>query len=226
MKTTLVSNLIYWLVSLVASTMRLTLVGEEKIEETRARYGGVILVGWHGRSFLPITHYRGRGYWSFISTSRDGNIQNKLFVRCGFKTVRGSTSARGAVASALRMAKELRGGAVLAHTPDGPRGPIHVVHPGAIFLAEKSGCPIIPAGITAYPAWQLNTWDAYQVPKLFSRGTIVLGEPVHVPPKLSEAERDEFCRSIGDEICRLEAMADAMVRSVGTRCAAVETRSS
>jgi lysophospholipid acyltransferase (LPLAT)-like uncharacterized protein len=211
---------------LIASTVRLTAVGEERIDEARAQSGGAILCGWHGRTFMPITHYRSRGYWAFISTSRDGNIQNELFRRFGFKTVRGSTSARGAVASALRMAKELRNGAVLAHTPDGPRGPSHVVHPGAIFLAQKSGCPIIPAGVSAFPAWNLKTWDAYQVPKFFSRGAIVYGEPVHVPSGLSDVEREEFCRRIGDEICCLEARADELLRSKNARGTAMESGSS
>jgi hypothetical protein len=221
------SNLIYAIVRFIASTLRLTLVGEDKIEATRASYGGAILASWHGRTLVPVTHYRGRGYWAMISTSRDGNVQNRLFRKFGFSTVRGSTSARGAVASALRMAKELRDGAVLAHTPDGPRGPSHVVHPGAIFLAQKSGCPIIPAGVSADPAWHLSTWDSYLVPMPFARAAIVYGEPMLVPSKLDDAGRGELCARLGDEIRRLEAEADAIVRRQPiSNCAKMETRSS
>ncbi len=192
--------------------MRVTLVGEEKIEETRKLHGGLILVSWHGRTFVGINHYRKRGYWAMISTSRDGEYQNEIFHMYGFNTVRGSTSARGAVKSALKMAKELKNGAVLAHTPDGPRGPIHVVHPGAIFFAEKSGCPIIPVGSSIFPAKYLSTWDQYQLPWPFARAALVYGEPMMIPSNLDEAARAEFCSRLGDEISRLEAEADAIVR--------------
>ena len=210
LKTLGVTTVIYVMARVIAATIRLTTYGEDKIETARSRYGGVILATWHGRTFVPIMHYRGRGYWAFVSTSRDGEYQNNLLGWFGWKRVRGSTSSRGAVTSALRMARELKNGAILAHTPDGPRGPLHVVHPGAIFLGEKSGCPIIPAGVSAYPALWLKAWDRYLVPKLFARSVIVYGEPMLVPPDLTEQQRGELCLRLGEEISRLEARADAL----------------
>ncbi len=209
-RTILFSTVGYVAARVIAATMRLSTYGEEKIEAARSRHSGVILATWHGRTFVPITHYRGRGYWAFVSTSRDGEYQNTLLGWFGWQRVRGSTSSRGAVTAALRMARELRNGAVLAHTPDGPRGPSHVVHPGAIFLGEKSGCPIIPAGVSAYPALRLKAWDRYVVPKLFARCVILYGEPMLIPPNLTEPQRAELCLRLGDEITRLEAEADAL----------------
>ena len=65
--------------------------------------------GTGGRS-IPITRFRGRGYWAMVSTSRDGEYQNRIFRRFGWQTVRGSTSARGAVQAALTMVRHLKGG--------------------------------------------------------------------------------------------------------------------
>jgi len=107
--------------------------------------------------------------------------------------------------------RELKRGAVLAHTPDGPRGPNHVVHPGAIFLAQKSGCPIIPAGISASPRWVLGTWDHYMIPRPFARASLLYGAPIYVPQELDDAERQEFADRVGLEICRLEAEAEGQV---------------
>lgn len=212
MKVGFVSFVVAHVARAIAGTLRLRVVGEEQIEAIRAKTNsGVILVTWHGRTFIPITRFRNRGYWAMISTSRDGEYQNRLFQRFGFHTVRGSTSARGAIKGALSMVRELKRGAVLAHTPDGPRGPNHVVYPGAIFLAQKSGCPIIPAGISARPRWILGTWDHYVIPCPFARASLLYGAPIYVPPELDDAERQEFADRVGQEICRLESEAESQV---------------
>ncbi len=85
-------------------------VGEERVQAFERDGIGVILVTWHGRTLVPITRFRNRGYWAMISTSRDGEYQNRLFQRFGWQTVRGSTSARGAVQAALTMVKHLKAG--------------------------------------------------------------------------------------------------------------------
>jgi hypothetical protein len=146
-----------------------------------------------------------------ISTSKDGEYQNRLFERFGFHTVRGSTSARGAVACALTMAKQLRNGAVLAHTPDGPRGPLHVVHQGAIFLAQKSGVPIVPAGISANPRLLLSTWDQYLIPAPFARAALIFGDPIRVPKDLDENGRAIYAERLRQAIIDLEAQAESHV---------------
>lgn len=208
-----ISFLVYWYTRCIAATLRLRVVGEERVTNLQQSGQGVILVTWHGRTLIPITRFRGRGYWAFISTSRDGEYQDQIFRRYGWQTVRGSTSARGAVQSALTMIKHLKAGATLAHTPDGPRGPRGVVHAGAIFLAQKSGCPIIPAGISAVPRHQLTTWDRYMVPKMFARGVWIYGEPIVVPPNASPEEQREWALRIGSAIDALEEEAERLVRA-------------
>lgn len=213
MKIRLVTFIVALAARCLAKTLRLHVSGEEQIEALRAANGsGVILVTWHGRTFIPITRFRNRAYWAMISTSRDGEYQNRLFQRFGFHTVRGSTSARGAIKGALSMVRELKAGAILAHTPDGPRGPNHVVHPGAVFLAQKSGCPIIPAGISAWPRWNLGTWDRYLIPMPLARAAFLYGEPIYVPAELDDEQRQAFADRVGAEICRLEDDAENRVR--------------
>ncbi len=213
LKFRVITFVVYWVTRCLAATLRLRVVGEERVSDLQKAGQGVILVTWHGRTFAPITRFRGRGYWAFISTSRDGEYQDRIFRRYGWQTVRGSTSARGAVQSALTMIKHLKAGATLAHTPDGPRGPRGQVHAGAIFLAQKSGCPIIPAGISAAPRWQLSTWDRYLVPKLFARGVWIYGEPITVPPDASPEEQKEWALHVGTAIDALEAEAERLVRA-------------
>ena len=212
-KLPIISFIVYVYTRCIAATLRLRVVGEERVTNLQKAGQGVILVTWHGRTLIPITRFRGRGYWAFISTSRDGEYQDRIFRLYGWQTVRGSTSARGAVQSALTMIKHLKAGATLAHTPDGPRGPRGQVHAGAIFLAQKSGCPIIPDCISAAPRSQLSTWDRYLVPHLFARGVWIYGEPITIPPNASPEEQHEAALRIGAAIDALEEEAERLVRA-------------
>jgi lysophospholipid acyltransferase (LPLAT)-like uncharacterized protein len=142
---------------------------------------GAILVTWHGRTLLPIHRFRGRGYWALISLSRDGELQAENFRRFGFRVVRGSTGRRGVLATRETLAA-LKAGGVLAFTPDGPRGPTHKAQPGVVYFAQKNGCPIIPVGISAYPRWQMRSWDRYLIPKPFSRACWVVSDPFSSAP--------------------------------------------
>lgn len=201
----------FWLSRMIAATLRLRVVNEQFLDDLDTDHGeSVIMVTWHGRTFIPITRFRNRGYWAMISTSRDGNIQNQLFQRFGFRTVRGSSSARGAVEAVLAMRRELRKGGVLAFTPDGPRGPSGVLHPGAVYLAQKAGCPVVPAGISSYPRIKLRTWDQYMIPLPFARSALIYGKRVMIPPDLDEAGREQYADYLGRLINELEVQAETL----------------
>ena len=129
--------------------------------------------------------------------------------------MRGSTSARGAVQAALTLTKHLKAGATAAFTPDGPRGPSHVVQPGAIFLAQKSGSPIIPAGISAHPRKLMRAWDRYMIPWPFARVVWIYGEPIHIPADAkSEEDQRLWAERVGAAITALEEQAEREVGAV------------
>jgi lysophospholipid acyltransferase (LPLAT)-like uncharacterized protein len=212
MKFRLVSFLVFWAARLLSATLRIRVVGEERVDELQQRGAGLILATWHGRSLVPLNRFRGRGYWAIISTSRDGEYQNRIFRRFGYQTVRGSTSARGAVRAALAMTRRLKDGATLAITPDGPRGPSRRVQPGAIFLAQKSGCPIIPAGISASPRKLCRAWDSYLIPMPFARCALIYGEPIYVPVEAkTEEELQIWADRVGAALDALQAEAERIV---------------
>lgn len=221
MKLYFIPLLAYWIARLLSATLRVRMVGEEHLRAAQESGKGVILVSWHGRTFMPITRYRNKGYWAIVSTSRDGEYQNRLFQWFGIKTVRGSTSARGAVQAVLTLTKHLKAGATAAFTPDGPRGPSHVVQPGAIFLAQKSGSPIIPAGISAFPRKLMRAWDRYMIPLPFARVVWIYGEPIYIPDDAkSEEDQRLWAERVGAAITTLEERAEREVGAVhadGTR---------
>src|SRR5574341_2646112 len=72
-------------------------------------------------------------------------------------------------------------------TPDGPRGPSQVFKVGAVYLASRSGLPIVPITVAYRRCWKIKSWDRFQLPWPFTHGVIHAGMPVAVPPALDDA---------------------------------------
>ncbi|MBC8143874.1 MAG: lysophospholipid acyltransferase family protein [Armatimonadetes bacterium] len=173
-------KLLSFLLPILHRTWRITEEGRERTEELIAS-GGVIMVTWHGRALVPFTVMRNRGCHALVSQSGDGALLAGVLENLGWGLIRGSTG-RGAVA-ALKRAKTIlsQPGAFLAFTPDGPRGPAGVAQPGMIFLARKTGKPLIPVGIAATPRKLFKSWDRFMVPLPFARVHFIYGEPLTIP---------------------------------------------
>lgn len=205
----LYSWLVYMVARCIYKTLRLYVEDYEHLIPTApSKSQGAILVTWHGRSLIPANLMRNKGYWALISLSRDGELQNGVFRRFGFQTVRGSTG-RGGIRGALQMARKVREGGILAFTPDGPRGPTHKVQLGVILMAEKSGAPIIPLGVSASRRWLIGSWDSYMIPKPFSRAYFLVGEPIYASANLDEAGRQAVAAQVEIAINQLEKEAEA-----------------
>ena len=201
------SSVAYLAATAIYKSLRLTMVTPQPEIKPGS---GCIFVTWHGRSLIPANMFRGRGYWALVSLSNDGEMQSKIFQKYGFQIARGSTG-RGGVKGALQMARKVKEGGVLAFTPDGPRGPTHKVQLGVILMAEKSGAPIIPIGVSASRRWLISkSWDSYMVPKPFSRAYWIFGEPIYVPSNLNEAGREHYAALVGAAINKAEKRAEEL----------------
>jgi len=140
----------------------------------------VIYAMWHGRMWLLAARFPRRGVGVLVSLSEDGEVMARILSRLRLVPVRGSSS-RGGDDALKALEKWVSEGQSAAITPDGPRGPRHVAHMGAVALAARTGKPIVPLGAAARPAWTLRSWDEFQVPKPGARAVIAVGEPFYVP---------------------------------------------
>ncbi len=201
---------IWALARAIAGTLRLRTENLDILDRTISASGGAIIASWHGRSLIAANVLRGRGYVALISLSRDGDVQNHIFRRFGFETVRGSTG-RGGARAALLLTRRIKEGAVLAFTPDGPRGPTHVVQPGILFFAQRSGRPIIPIAASARPRKLLKSWDSYMIPIPFARASFVVGEPIYIPQDLDEAGEAAALETVARAINACEARAESLM---------------
>lgn len=169
-----------WLISTgIAATVRFKVVGWEKLTKILSDGKGGLVLPWHGVTILPIYYCRHMGFYSLVSLSNDGDLQDRLLRSRGFKTVRGS-SGRGGARALLELTRKLQEGGVMAHTPDGPKGPPKKVQPGTVYLAKRSGCPVLPVGIACKPCKRLRSWDSHMIPYPFSRAVIFFGDPISI----------------------------------------------
>lgn len=204
-----------WLVSTaIAYTVRIRTVGADRLDNLMKAGRGGIIVLWHGATMLPIFYCRNKGLCAIISTSADGDLQDRLVRSRGYETIRGSSGSNG-VRAFLGAVKRIQRGAVVAVTPDGPRGPAKVVQHGSILLAERAGRPVLPMGVACRPAKRLKSWDSHMIPMPFSKAVIVFGELIEIPESLSEEERQARAREVANAIDAADAAAESILYGGG-----------
>lgn len=149
--------------------------------------GHYIYAFWHENLLLPAYHYGLPNCHVLISQHADGEFITQVAQRLGLSVVRGS-STRGGV-QALRQCMRAAENGHLVVTPDGPRGPRRQVHDGLIYLAARTGLPIVPAGVGYCRPWRANSWDRLAIPRPGSRARCVTGTPIAVP---ADVEREQL----------------------------------
>ena len=141
---------------------------------------------WHGQHFMmPFLrrHYR---FKVLISRHSDGEINAIAAERLGVGAVRGSGDhggrfhVKGGVSAFRSMMELLADGWNMALTADVPKVS-RVAGLGIIKLASESRRPIIPIALATSRRITLNNWDRSEINLPFSRGAMVVGEPIRVP---------------------------------------------
>jgi lysophospholipid acyltransferase (LPLAT)-like uncharacterized protein len=180
----------------------------------------VIIAMWHGHHFLlPFLrrHYRFR---VLISRHADGEINAIAAERLGIGTVRGSGDHgqrfqfKGGVAGFKGMLDSLAEGWNMALTADVPKIS-RVAGRGIVKLAHESGRPIFPVSLATNRRIVLDNWDRTEINLPFSRGAIVVGEPVRVPKDADrhviEKARGVLERALNTATERARAIADRRI---------------
>ncbi len=198
-KQQLLATLAAGLARLIFSTIRLR-VNDHSGFLTTPPDGPRILVFWHNRipaiaiGFLrhyPARHPSRKGVSVLTSPSKDGDILAGVMANLGMGAVRGSSSRRGSTAI-RELSALLESGVDLAITPDGPRGPKYSLGPGAVFLAQKTGVPIMLLHARYHSAIRLKTWDSFAIPLPFSRIDITIDPYLTIDPDAQDLEAERL----------------------------------
>ncbi len=201
------------LIRALRRTIHLRAHGRETVEQFARQGQPYIHVFWHAHLLLMVYSYIGPEMVFLISRHRDGELIARTIERFGHKAARGSTTEGGAMA--LReMFRAVRRGADIGFTPDGPRGPARKVQPGCIVAARHLGIPVVPIAMGAAPAWRLQSWDNFVIPKPGADVLFAYGAPILVAP---DATIDEASGRLERALLDLEQFAgrSAADRAVG-----------
>jgi len=152
-----------------------------------------VLTMWHGQHFLiPCLRRKEQRFKVMISRHRDGEINAIVSERLGVKAIRGSGDhgrefhRKGGVSAFKAMLGALDEGYNAALTADVPKVS-RVAGLGVVMLARASGRPIFPIAVATSRRIELDSWDRSAVNLPFSRGAVVMGQPIRV---LADADDD------------------------------------
>jgi len=199
----LTPRLIKAIIAFLSSTIRWEYVGWRYNPTDLERH---IFAFWHARILMMGTGLKGCHGYTLISEHRDGSfIADTLYLQ-GFRTVRGSSSRGGARALLQMIRLSRKENCDFGITPDGPKGPREKVQMGTVQLAKKTGLPVRPVMWATKRQWSItSSWDHFRIPKPFTRGVFVYGEPVFVA---LNADDDEALVRIQQTMDVTQAAAD------------------
>lgn len=176
-------------------TLRIKEYDKHNLIFAKEAHGTVIYTFWHNRMLIPAYTHMNQLIHVLISQHRDGEYIARVITRLGFGTIRGSSRRGGmkALKEAVAISKEYD----IAITPDGPTGPKEIVKDGALYLALKTGKPIIPGVFIMKSKWKLKSWDNFMIPKPFSPVKMIYGKPILVESKSEiPSKKDELQKAL------------------------------
>lgn len=203
---------------LVARTLRWEVRGAAHLDGLARRPSAFLAAFWHGRIALsPLLAPEGRKVIAMISSNRDGAMIAAVAERFGVGAVRGSSfdrrkrrakGATGAYRAALAVLE--RPEAILAVTPDGPRGPRMRAQSGIAHLSIASGRPVLPFAVSVRWGRVFRSWDRFLLPFPFARAVAVYGPPLP-PPEDGEAGLERHRAAIEAALNAVTSEADRAV---------------
>lgn len=198
----------------LAASWRYVEVGRERWDALVGGSGFACML-WH-EALLPLLWlHRGIGAVIVVSHARDGQYLSEFAESIGYRLVRGSSS-RGAVGALLAASRELEQGAIVAMTPDGPRGPRRDLKSGVLAAAQRAGVPVLPVHAEADRAWRLHSWDRFCVPRPFARVRVAYGAPLRVGRGTEELPAAVVrARAAMDEVERMARWPDGTATPTG-----------
>ncbi|MEX0752462.1 MAG: lysophospholipid acyltransferase family protein [Xanthobacteraceae bacterium] len=176
----------------------------------------VIIAVWHGQhfltSFLKRPEHRVK---VLISRHRDGEINAIVTERLGAGTIRGSGdhgrefTRKGGVSAYRAIVNALDEGYNIVLTADVPKVS-RVAGLGIVMLARASGRPIYPVATATSRRIEFNSWDRSALNLPFSRGAVVVGDPIRIAADADDAALEAARRRLENNLNALTDRAYAL----------------
>jgi lysophospholipid acyltransferase (LPLAT)-like uncharacterized protein len=131
-----------------------------------------LLAHWHGDELALLQLFSVYKIATIVSTSKDGEIMNRIVRWMGAETTRGS-STRGGVGALKGLFRLIKQGWNSSFAVDGPKGPIYKVKPGIFEVSKRMGLPVFAAGVHCDRAFLFpRSWNKTYLPKPFAKITV------------------------------------------------------
>ncbi len=169
MKNLLISYLIFGLYKIFQWTWRLENIAPESLKAQMQNKKACILAHWHGDEIALLQFFSIYKVATIVSTSKDGEMMNRLVTWMGGATSRGS-STRGGVGALKGLFRLIQQGWNCSFAVDGPKGPIYKVKPGIFEVSKRMEIPIYLAGVHCDRAFHFpKSWNKTYLPKPFAK---------------------------------------------------------
>lgn len=194
----------------ICASWRKQVIGREVIEQLDSQRQPHIVTFWHRKCVALMPFLRGRGSCVVTSASRHGNVIANICHRFGSIYVQ--IPDHGRDHSLNLMTHALSHSYESSIAVDGPRGPYHVVKRGAVQLASQLGYSIVPVSVASRRKRVLvHRWDRLELPKMFTRVCIVVGDPLTVPSRLGPEDVQSWSGRLKDVLEAADDLAERLV---------------
>lgn len=181
--------LVYYIIMLIKLTLKIEIIGKENMEEDKP----YVLALWHNKvvaTVLALGFIKKRA--GLASPSADGELISVPLEKLGYKMIRGS-SGKDSVKGLVQLIKAVKEGYTIGTPLDGPKGPRFEAKQGMMYVAQKSGRPMVFMGAAYSKKWVLSkTWDKCQIPKPFSKVICVISEPFYLEKSIPVEDYKEI----------------------------------
>ena len=162
--------------------------GLENLARIKLEKRPVIICSWHGRLLFPVFNLNNLNFYALAGLHKDAEIISGICEKLGWKMIRGSSS-NGAYKAYKGILNKLSSNKKIYLTPDGPKGPIHIIKNGIVQASIKKEALILPMSGISSKNWKIKNWDLFLVPKPFGRilniyGDIIDTKKVNNPKEL------------------------------------------
>jgi hypothetical protein len=195
----------------ILRTTRLIVEGEEGM---LAACGGAppVYAFWHGKQ-MPLLAYEPKFTLGIlVSHSPDGELLARILQDFGHRITRGS-STRGGAEGLSGLEQLYREGCAPAFAADGPRGPYHVLKPGAVRLAAELQRPLCPASAAASRCRRAGSWDRLEVVAPLATVAVVFGPPLRFVQGIEGEALKRAVEETGMAIDACTSRADELIRT-------------
>ena len=165
---------------------------------------------WHDAIVAAVFSLKTHKLAGLISRHQDGSYLTHAVKLVGITPVRGSASRGGAQATRQLIDQpDLH----VCITPDGPRGPRRGMKDGIVYLASRTGRPIVPTTLVSTKYWSIpGGWSDMMIPKPFSRLLMIAGAPIEIPAEISRQEITRLTEKVQQEMDRLHLLGHRLIR--------------